>query len=84
MFTNVYKSQINTDNVVKGIIMKKMKTIEERPKQRYARGDREVLSIRLHSDLINRIKKEADKKNYSVTEIVEAVFDMYFQIEDAR
>ena len=64
--------------------MKKMKSIEERPKQKYARGEREVLSVRLHSDLINRIKKEADKKNYSATEVIELVFEMYFQIEDSK
>ena len=84
MITNVYSSQNSTDNRVKGIIMKKMKSIEERPKQKYNRGEKEVLSVRLHSDLINRIKKEADKKNYSVAEVVEIVFDMYFQMEDAR
>ena len=84
MFTKVYKYQNRNDNDVKGTDMKKMKTIEERPKQKYARGEREVLSLRLHSDLINRIKKEADKKNYSTTEIVEMVFDMYFQIEDVK
>lgn len=59
-----------------------MKNLPKRPKLKYSTGNREVMSIRLPSALIKRLKKEVEETGYSQTEIVEYALDLFLQQSD--
>lgn len=62
--------------------MKKLTPIQPKPKSKYDNGKRDVFSVRLPEKLISKIHKEAERTNYSTTEIIEMILDKYFEIAD--
>lgn len=59
--------------------MKKLTPIQPKPKSKYENGKREVFSVRLPSKLILKVHKEAERTNYSTTEVIEMIMEKYFE-----
>jgi hypothetical protein len=63
--------------------LKKSSQLPSRPKVllKFDSDDKKVISFRFPVKLINRLKKEADDKGYSVNEVAQFVLDQYFLSE---
>ena len=52
------------------------------PKRIYLEGDKKLFTIRIHLKLQEALQKEAKKKGYNLTELIEVVLDQYLQGEN--
>jgi len=52
------------------------------PKRVYLEGDKKLFTIRIHLKLQEALQKEAKKRGYNLTELIETVLDQYLQLEN--
>ena len=52
------------------------------PKRIYLEGEKKLYTIRIHLKLQEALQKEAKRKGYNLTELIEVVLDQYLQAED--
>lgn len=49
------------------------------PKRRYCDGEKKMFAIRLPKKLLDAIQKDADDKQWSMTDLIVTVLDQYLQ-----